>query len=130
MRFAKYMESANDSVAVIVQAEHVRAVENIESIVRVNGIDGIMLGPYDLSASLGKMGRLGDKAVVDAIDQVTQACRSAGMSLGIFGISAESVSRYMHDGYKFIVAGVDTMLMGNAAKDLLAELKANLSDNT
>src|SRR5262245_35510544 len=49
LRFAEYMETANERVAVIVQAEHVRAVENIESIVKVEGIDAVLIGPYDLA---------------------------------------------------------------------------------
>src|SRR4051794_36701770 len=71
LRFQEYVETANERVAVIVQAEHAQAVANIESIVKVEGIDAVLLGPYDLSASLGKMGRIDDPAVIAAIDHVT-----------------------------------------------------------
>ncbi len=123
MRFAEYLETANEQVGVIVQAEHIEAVENIESIVRVEGIDGIMLGPYDLSASLGKMGKLDDPAVVGAIEQITKACQSTGMPIGYFGVNAEAVQPYMQKGYNLILAGVDTMHLGKAARDLLNELR-------
>ena len=123
MRFAEYLETANEQVAVLVQAEHIEAVENIESIVRVEGIDGIMLGPYDLSASLGKMGQLDDPAVVGAIERVFQACQSTGTPIGCFGVSAEAVRPYLQKGYNLILAGVDTLHLGNAAQDLLNELK-------
>lgn len=123
-RFREYLESANREIAVIVQAEHALAVDNIEAIVRVPGVDAVLLGPYDLSASLGKIGQIDDPAVVRAIRRVTDACRAAGMPLGYFGVTAAAVAPYTAQGYTLIVAGVDTLFLGNGAKALLAELKA------
>jgi 2-dehydro-3-deoxyglucarate aldolase len=122
-RFREYLDAANREIAVIVQAEHAQAVENIEAIVRVPGVDAVLLGPYDLSASLGKMGQIDDPAVVRAIRRVTDACRAAGMPLGYFGVTAAAVAPYVAQGYTLIVAGVDTLFLGNGAKALLAELK-------
>ena len=123
-RFREYLDMANSETAVIVQAEDVRAVENIESIVRVPGVDAVLLGPYDLSASLGKMGQIDDPAVVAAIRRVTGVCRAAGMPLGYFGVTAGAVKPYVALGYTLIVAGVDTLYLGNGAKALLAELRS------
>jgi 2-dehydro-3-deoxyglucarate aldolase len=122
-RFKEYVDSANDEVAVIVQAEHVHAVENIEEIVKIEGIDAVLLGPYDLAASLGRMGQVEDPTVVDAISHVTKTCGEAGLPLGIFGITADAVRPYVERGYTLIVAGVDTVLLGGAARNLLAELR-------
>jgi 2-keto-3-deoxy-L-rhamnonate aldolase RhmA len=122
--FEQYVESANEQTAVIVQAEHVRAVENIEAIARVPGVDAVLLGPYDLAASLGRMGRVDDPAVVEAIEHVTRTCLAAGMPLGYFGVTAEAVRPYVARGYTLIVAGVDTLLLGSAARRLLEDLKA------
>lgn len=120
--FEQYLETANDSVAVVVQAEHIRAVENIEAIAAVPGIDAVLLGPYDLSASLGKIGRIDDAAVVEAIDHVTRTCLDAGVALGCFGVTAESVRPYLERGYTLIVAGVDTVFLGTAARGLVEAL--------
>ena len=60
-------------MAVLVQAEHIDAVNCIESIVQIDGLDGIMLGLYDLSASMGKMGQVTDPEVTCAIDRIHQA---------------------------------------------------------
>ena len=128
MRFAEYMETANDSVAVLVQAEHIDAVECIESIVQIEGLDGIMLGPYDLSASMGKMGEINDPEVTGAIDRIHQACQSAGIAIGYFGVSAEAVRPYQQKGYNLILAGVDTLHLGGAARDLLKELRSSFED--
>jgi len=122
-RFREYLASANNEIAVIVQAEHAHAVENIEAIVKVPGIDAVLLGPYDLSASLGKMGQIDDPKVVAAIRRVTDVCRAAGMPLGYFGVTAAAVQPYVAQGYTLIVAGVDTLYLAGGAKALLNELR-------
>jgi 2-dehydro-3-deoxyglucarate aldolase len=123
MRFREYLEKANEQVSVIVQAEHALAVENIEAIVKVEGIDAVFIGPYDLSASLGKMGKINDPVVIDAIEHVTKTCRAAGIPLGYFGVNAAAARPFMERGYRLIASGVDTLLLGGAAKNLLAELR-------
>jgi 2-keto-3-deoxy-L-rhamnonate aldolase RhmA len=122
-RFREYLRSANDEIAVIVQAEHATAVANIDAIVRVPGIDAVLLGPYDLSASLGKMGAVDDPVVVAAIARVTEACRAAGLPLGFFGVTASAVRPYLARGYTLIVAGVDTLYLATGAQALLKELR-------
>jgi 2-keto-3-deoxy-L-rhamnonate aldolase RhmA len=124
MRFAQYMAAANEQVVVVVQAESAQAVENIESIAATPGVDAVLLGPYDLSASLGKMGQLDDPVVTQAIDRVTQVCQSANMPLGYFGVTAESVLPFVARGYTLIVAGVDTLLLGTSAAKLLVALRS------
>lgn len=123
MKFKEYIESANDQVVVIVQAEHATAVENIEAIAKVPGIDAVLLGPYDLAASMGKMGQINDPEVLSAIDRVTTVCRDAGIPLGYFGVTAQAVQPYIERGYTLIIAGVDTLFLGQAASSLLAELR-------
>ncbi len=125
LKFNDYIESANDQTVVIVQAEHSLAVDDIESIVAVPGIDAVLIGPYDLSASLGKMGQIEDPVVTGAIDRVTEVCQAAGMPLGYFGVSGSAVQPYVERGYTLIVAGVDTLFLGQAAARLLSELKAS-----
>jgi len=123
LQLGAYLETANDRTAVIVQAEHRDAVANIEAIVRVAGIDAVLIGPYDLSASLGRMGQVDHPDVVSAIDHVSAVCREAGVPLGIFGVSAAAVLPYLNKGYTLIVAGVDTVLLGQAGQGLLAQLR-------
>jgi len=124
LNFEDYINTANESIAVIVQAEHIDAVNHIDSIVKVDGIDGILIGPYDLSASMGLTGQVNHADVVAAIDRVSKACLSAKIPIGIFGVNAEAVRPYLNQGYTFAIAGVDTLLLGHAARKLLAKLKA------
>jgi 2-keto-3-deoxy-L-rhamnonate aldolase RhmA len=123
LRFGEYLERAGRDIAVVVQAEHIHAVENIESIVRVEGVDAVMVGPYDLSASLGRAGDVRHQQVSAAIERVTAACRGANVPLGIFGADAEAVKPYIERGYTLIIAGVDTMLLGRAAAELRTRLE-------
>jgi 2-keto-3-deoxy-L-rhamnonate aldolase RhmA len=121
--FREYLSTANREIAVIVQAEHARAVENIEAIARVPGVDAVLLGPYDLSASLGRMGEIEHPDVVAAIGRVTDVCNAAGMPLGYFGVTAAAVQPYAARGYTLLVAGVDTLYLANGAKAVLEALR-------
>lgn len=123
MRFQEYVEAANEQVAVVVQAEHALAAENIEDIVKVPGIDSVLLGPYDLSASLGHTGKLDHPSVVAAIDHITRTCQAAKIPLGYFGVSAAAVKPFIARGYTLIVAGVDTLMLAGGAKRLLSDLQ-------
>lgn len=121
--FAEYLEKANDEVAVIVQAEHATAVENIESIVNVPGIDAIQLGPYDLSASMGKMGQVEDPEVVAAIERIYEVSKAAGIPVGCFGVSGKSVQADIERGSTLICAGIDTLFLASAGRRTLESLK-------
>ena len=121
--FANYMETANDEVCVIVQAEHKSAVDNIEQIVSVPGVDGIQLGPYDLSSSMNKMGKLDDPDVVGAIDKIMTASKRANLPIGCFGITAESVQTYIQQGSHLICAGVDTLFLSRGASIMSQKLR-------
>ncbi len=122
--FSDYVEHANRSVAVILQAEHIDAVNNIESIVKVKGIDCIFIGPYDLSASMGLMGQVDHPDVIAAIDKVTQCCLKANIALGYFGLSVDAVRPYMDKGYTLICAGVDAGFVIEGAKTVADALQA------
>ena len=123
LHFNDYIERANAEVTVVIQAEHIEAVNNIEAIVQVQGVDAVLIGPYDLSASMGLIGQVDHPEVIAAIDRVTIACRTAGKPLGIFGVTAEAVKPYIDQGYTLITAGLDIMLMAQAAKSLLNALR-------
>ena len=120
--FSDYVESANTDIAVIIQAEHIDADDNIDAIARVEGIDAVFIGPYDLSASMGKMGEVNDAQVVAAIDRVTLACKENNVALGYFGVDATSVQPYIEKGYTLICAGVDAGFVTRGALQTLDEL--------
>ena len=122
-RFQDYVSRANDEVAVIVQAEHIEAVHHIHEIASVEGIDAVLIGPYDLSTSMGMPGQVTDPAVLDAIARVTAECKTCNMPLGIFGMTPDAVQPYIQAGYTLIAVGVDTMLLAVAASQIIRQLK-------
>jgi len=123
LKVGEYLETANQNILLSVQAESAQAVRNIENIVQVKGLDAVLVGPYDLSASMGLPGQIDHPDVQAAIQHVAETCKAAGMPIGIFGITAEAVQPYIEQGFRFIVAGVDTVLLGNAARRLLDQLR-------
>lgn len=122
-KFQEYVENANNQTAVVIQIEHIEAVRNIEGIVSVPGIDCLFVGPYDLSASMGKTGLTTDPQVQMAISTVKQAAQQAQIPLGIFGTTTSAVQPYIQAGYRLIAVGMDASLLGNAAKTIITTLK-------
>jgi 2-keto-3-deoxy-L-rhamnonate aldolase RhmA len=123
LRFGEYLRTANRDTVIVIQAESRAAVDNIGQIAATPGIDAILIGPYDLSASLGHIGEVDHPEVKDAISAIRAACIKAGVRLGIFGVSPDAVLPYMHAGFTLITAGVDTLLLHQAAAAALAQLK-------
>jgi 2-dehydro-3-deoxyglucarate aldolase/4-hydroxy-2-oxoheptanedioate aldolase len=121
-RFQEYVQAANQQMTVVIQIENVDAVRNVDAIVSVPGIDAVFIGPYDLSASLGRVGRVGDPAVKEAITRVSQSCRAAGVRLGAFGVDAKAVIPLIEQEFTLIAVGVDTLFLIKAAQDALSEL--------
>ena len=117
-----YLARANERITVVVQAEHIEAVANIEDIAVTPGVDAVFVGPYDLAASLDRMGRVTDREVVQAIDHITRACQANDTRLGVFGASADAVNPYIAQGFTLIAAGTDTLLLGRGARELLEKL--------
>ncbi len=122
-RTQEYCASANDQVTVVIQAEHRTAVENINAIADVPGIDAVLIGPNDLAASYGKPGEFEDPQILEAIGTIQSACQAAGLPLGFFGATAEAVRPYVDRGFNLIVVGVDVLLIGGAAKAMLDEVR-------
>ncbi|HTT08931.1 MAG TPA: aldolase/citrate lyase family protein [Gammaproteobacteria bacterium] len=121
--FADYIASANEEVAVVLQIEHIDGVNNIRDIIRVADIDAVFIGPYDLSASMGRTGQVDDPEVQKAIATVRDVALAAGLKLGIFGISAAAVKPYAAQGFTLLTAGCDTIFLSNAAQQTLAVLR-------
>jgi 2-dehydro-3-deoxyglucarate aldolase/4-hydroxy-2-oxoheptanedioate aldolase len=120
--FQEYVAQANEATAVIVQIEHITAVESIDAIVAVPGVDAAFVGPYDLSGSMGRLGQVDHIDVLTAIEGVRLGCERAGMPLGIYAGSAAAARRYLEQGFKLVVVGIDAHLLGQAARQIVQTL--------
>jgi 2-dehydro-3-deoxyglucarate aldolase len=119
-RLSEYIATANEQLAVVIQAESEEAVRNIDSIVKVPGVDAIFIGPYDLSSSLGRPGAVTDPEVTGAIAAVRESCLNAGVALGAFGVDALAVRPFIEQAFTLIAVGIDTLFLSRAARDVLS----------
>jgi 4-hydroxy-2-oxoheptanedioate aldolase len=119
---AEYVRQANEAVAAIVQIEHIDAVRRIDEILAVPGIDVALIGPYDLSGSMGLLGEVAHPEVQAAIGRVLAAARKANVPAGIFGVAAEDIKRYVAQGFRAILAGVDVAFLAAGANSMLSQL--------
>ena len=123
LSFGEYLSRANQDTCVVIQAETPGAIDDIENIVRVDDVDAILVGPYDLSANLGYTGEIEHPEVVAAISKVEQACKQANVKLGYFGVNASAVLPYKEKGFTLLTIGVDSLFVLNGAQTLLEEMK-------
>jgi len=112
-----YRLRAQDSLVVIAMIESREGVEAVEAITATPGLDGVFIGPYDLSATVGRIGELDHPNVHAAERQVREAARAAGIACGIHVVhpSQAAAQRAAQDGYTFIAMGVDMILLGESA---------------
>lgn len=122
-RFQEDIETANGETVVVAQVEHIDGVRAIESILDVPGIDAVFVGPYDLSASLGKPGSIQDPDVREAIRSVASACAARKVPVGIFAAGLPASSKALEEGYTLVCSGIDVGLYSEAAAAILKELK-------
>ena len=122
-RFQENVETANAGTAVVAQVEHIDGVRAIKSILGVRGIDAVFIGPYDLSASLGKPGRIQDPDVREAIGAIASACAGQGVPVGIFAADIPASARALEDGYTLVCSGIDIGLYTRSASRIIEELR-------
>lgn len=123
--FDKYVAQANEQVCVVVQIEHIEGVMRITEILDTPGVDALLIGPYDLSNSMGKAGQVDHPQVHNAIESVRHACLAFDKPLGIFTTSVDYARQALKDGFTFVAVGIDVMLLANAARQTLQQVKAS-----
>ena len=123
-----YLKKANDEICLIVQVETVKALENLDEIVAVEGVDAVFIGPSDLSASMGYIGDAGNPAVVEAIESAIAKITGAGKAAGLLSMDPALSEHYIEKGATFVGVGVDTLLLGNGAKQLIGRFKGGVEE--
>jgi 4-hydroxy-2-oxoheptanedioate aldolase len=122
-RVKDYLRRAQDEIAIVVQIETRMAMDNLEAIVGVEGIDGILIGPGDLAASLGHLGDPGHPEVREAIAEIARRTLAAGSAPGMFCMGEVEVEQALGMGFRFISMGIDIALMRNAADALVRRFR-------
>jgi 2-dehydro-3-deoxyglucarate aldolase/4-hydroxy-2-oxoheptanedioate aldolase len=123
-RFQENVERANAETVVVAQVEHIDGVRAIDAILGVPGVDAVFIGPYDLSASLGKPGRIEDADVREAIRTVASACAGRKVPVGIFAAALPAAVKAVEEGYTLVCAGIDIGLYARAAAETARGIQA------
>ena len=123
-RIPDYLQKANDQMCVLVQIETREAMKNLPQILDVEGVDGVFIGPADLSADMGYAGNPQHPEVQAAIEQAIVQIREAGKAPGILIANEQLAKRYLELGALFVAVGVDTTLLARAAEALAARFGA------
>lgn len=121
-----YFTAANEQILLAVQIEHKDAVELAEEICRVEGVDLVFVGPYDLAASMGLLNCpfKDHPNWQEAVQAVLSAAGRAGKPAGIHASSAEEASGYLRQGFQFVAVSSDAQLLRSAVESIVAELKS------
>jgi 4-hydroxy-2-oxoheptanedioate aldolase len=122
---AGYLHKANAEICLLVQVETVRGMENLAEISAVDGVDGVFIGPSDLSASMGHVGNAAHPDVVDAINKALPVIRGAGKYAGLLSLDPSMTGDYEAHGANFVGVGIDTLLLANGARQLAAIYNGN-----
>jgi 2-dehydro-3-deoxyglucarate aldolase len=125
-RFEAYKKWLAEESIVIAQIEHIAAVREIDAIFTTPGLDAFMVGPYDLSGSLGKPGEFDAPEVVAALESIRAAARRHGLTPGFHSVPAspEEALKRVQEGYRFLAFSLDTIFLGDAAAVTMSKLRS------
>jgi 2-dehydro-3-deoxyglucarate aldolase len=123
---ADYFERINENIAVLVQIESRPAVDAVEEIVRVEGVDALFIGPSDLSASLGHFGKPHHPEVQAAMTHVLGVAKAHGKAVGILSGVEADCRRYLDMGMTVVAVGMDVVLLRNASRELCERFKPSV----
>lgn len=126
VEFASYIAEANEEVAMIMQIEHKDSIANLGAILAVEGVDGLFIGPLDLSGSMGIVGQLDHPDMTAALETYRAACAAHRRTAGLHIVQPdpETIRRAVVAGYTLIALGLDTVFLQQAASHALSAARA------
>jgi 4-hydroxy-2-oxoheptanedioate aldolase len=122
-RIPDYLQTANDEVCLLVQVESRSGVANLDAIAATEGVDGVFIGPADLAADMGFLGKPGAPEVQAEVEKAIAKIQSHGKAAGILIGDMNLARRYVHLGATFVAIGNDVTLLANATTKLLHDFK-------
>jgi len=123
-----YEDEVEQQLCLLVQVESLRGIENLAEILQVEGVDGVFIGPADLSATMGHMGNPLHPEVDSTIKKALADIRSAGKAAGCLSIDPAIVKRYVDYGANFVAAAIDTVLLIRGMSTALAEMTGAVAE--
>jgi 4-hydroxy-2-oxoheptanedioate aldolase len=123
-RVKDYAKRAHEEICLLVQLETQRALDNLEAICAVEGIDGVFIGPADLHASLGHTGEIANPEVKPLIDEAIRRIRKCGRAPGILTPNEADARHWLGCGALFVAVGADVGILARGAESLAAKFKS------
>jgi 4-hydroxy-2-oxoheptanedioate aldolase len=123
-RIKDYFKRADEELCVLLQVETRQALDNLDAIAATDGVDGVFIGPFDLSAGLGHLGDIPHPEVQKAIDDSIRRIRKAGKAAGILAPVEADAHRYLDQGCLFVAVGADVGLLARESEKLCARFKS------
>ena len=123
-RITDYAKRAHHEICLLVQVETQQALDNIESICAIDGVDGVFVGPADLHASLGHTGEIANPKVKPLIDEAVRRIRKAGRAPGILTPNEADARHWLECGALFVAVGADVGILARGAEALAAKFKS------
>lgn len=128
-KFENYKKWVNEELVIIAQIEHIDAVNNIDEILKVDGIDGAFIGPYDLSGSMGYPGEFEREKIKEALQKVIVQCKKHRIPSGFHVVDTDpkKLQSKIEQGYTFLAFGIDYFFLRDAAINGMRKLKEELN---
>lgn len=118
-----YPEKINENVTVIVQIESIEGLNNVEAIANVDGVDGLFIGPSDLSVAMGHFCQPMHPEVQEAMERIIAAGKAAGKGVGIIAPVEEQARMYLEKGVNLVAVGADLGILKNTSLELRKKYK-------
>jgi 2-dehydro-3-deoxyglucarate aldolase len=116
--FNKYVKNTANDIVIVAQIEHINAVNDLDRILRVSGLDAIIVGPYDLSASMGITAKFESKAFLDVMENIRQKANFHDIPMGVHIVlpDEEALKNKIKNGYQFIAYAIDSVFLYQSAQ--------------
>jgi 2-dehydro-3-deoxyglucarate aldolase len=124
-RFQEYLAWQKDGPVVIVQIEHKDALDNLEAILAVPGVDGLIIGPYDLSCSMGIPGQFEDAEFKAAMERIKSTALRVGSPSGLHIVEPDQarLAQALAEGHRFIAYSVDIRILDTGSRQGVQQFK-------
>jgi len=129
-RIDGYLHNASNDICLLLQVETEEGLNNLEAIAGVDGVDGIFLGPSDLSASLGYLGNPMHPVVLGAMEKAIGQIIGSGKAAGILMADEKLARAYIEMGATFVAVGTDVTILARGAEQLAAKFRGNIGGKT
>lgn len=123
----EYYKKANDMLFLAIMIEHIDAIKELDKIFQNKHIDAVLVGPYDLSGSMGIPGEFDNSDFKKVISEINQKANKYNINMGIHEVhpNYKNIKTHINNGFKFIACGIDTLFIKDSARKIILESKKN-----